>query len=113
MRSGRDDFKPIQAEFGLTANAAWGYTERPDVTATTVPLRRGQDEPPRQRGRVMESSEGLRDEIECFLWACDSYDDSTRFVTAPRNGSRSVVGSDGGSGPITRAPLPERAKPHP
>jgi hypothetical protein len=35
MRSWGDDFKPIQAEFRLTAKAACDYTKRPEVTAAS------------------------------------------------------------------------------
>jgi hypothetical protein len=35
MRSRGDDFKPIQAEFRLTAKAACDYTNRPEVTAAS------------------------------------------------------------------------------
>jgi hypothetical protein len=33
MGSRGDEFKPIQAEFRLTAKAACNYTDRPEVTA--------------------------------------------------------------------------------
>jgi hypothetical protein len=35
MRSRGDHFKPIQAEFRLTAEAACDYTKRPEVTLPT------------------------------------------------------------------------------